>query len=153
MKKLICVMTILCSLILTSCNTQFGLAYGVSLTGDGDGQFEVTFPQGSYAMDGKATLTLNIGDTILFNHDTITTKEEVLLHGDKKQLTAMKAVNDSIANQFNAFVGDGTYDLWIKGYVKEIGTGLVFSVDRHLTNRENVLRMPSLEADPYPFIR
>lgn len=134
----------------TGCNTQFGLAYGVHLTGDGDGQFEVTFPQGSYAMNGKAALALNVGDTVLFNDAQVTTKADVVLRGDKKELEAMQRVNDSIANEFNAFAGEGTYDLYLKGFVKEIGTGLVFEVDRHFTNRPVTLRKaPVDEFCPY----
>ena len=142
------------SFVMTSCNTQFGIAYGVHLNGDGDGQFEVTFPQGSYAMDGKATFTLNVGDTVLFGNDTVTTKAAVLQRNNKKELAAMQRVNDSIANEFNAFAGEGTYDLYLKGFVKEMGTGLVFEIDRHFTNRENTLRKaPAVTNDPYPYIK
>ena len=157
MKKfLILIFAMVTTLVFTACQTQFGLVYGVQLTGDGDGQFEVTFPQGSYAMDGKAALALNVGDSILFNDTTqqVTYKSQVLARGNKKELAAMKRVNDSIAANFEAFAGEGTYDLWLKGFVKEIGTGLVFSVDRHFTNRDAALRKsPAVESDEYPFIR
>ena len=157
MKKLIYVFgAILISLALTSCGTQFGLAYSVAITGDGDGKFDVTFPQGSYAMDGTASLDLQLGDTVMFNNDT-TTKAEVLRKGKAKELKAMKAVNDSIAEKFDAYAAEGTYDIWIKGFVKELGTGLVFSVDRRLTNRENETALKKVkgvvENDPYPFIK
>lgn len=158
MKKfLVFALVLMSAFAFTSCGTQFGLTYGVQLTGDGDGQFEVTFPQGSYAMDGKATLALNVGDSILFNDSTVkvTYKQDVLERANKKELAAMKRVNDSIATNFEAFAGDGTYDLWLKGYVKEIGTGLVFEIDRHFTNRgDTTLRKsPALEADPYQYIK
>ena len=158
MKKiLIFMVALMSSIMLTSCGTQFGLVYGVQLTGDGDGQFEVTFPQGSYAMDGTASLALNVGDSILFNDTTqkVTYKKDVLERGNKKELAALKSVNDSIAQNFEAFAGKGTYDLWLKGYVKEIGTGLVFEIDRHFTNREThgLRKAPALENDPYPFVK
>lgn len=157
MKKfLILIFAMVTTFLFTACQTQFGLVYDVQLTGDGDGQFEVTFPQGSYAMDGKAALALNVGDSILFNDTTqqVTYKSQVLARGNKKELAAMKRVNDSIAANFEAFAGEGTYDLWLKGFVKEIGTGLVFSVDKHLTNRDAALRKsPAIESDEYPFIR
>lgn len=149
MKKIIFIL--MACMALVSCNTQFGLAYQVKLTGDGDGQFEVTFPQGSYAMDGTATLALNIGDTLPFN--TPTTKAEVIANGNPRQLKALKAANDSIAQQFNATAGSGTYDIWLKGFIKEIGTGLVFEVDRHFTNRENNAPLRAPANDPYPYIR
>lgn len=149
MKKILFIL--MACMALVSCNTQFGLAYQVQLTGDGDGQFEVTFPQGSYAMDGTATLALNIGDTLPFN--TPTTKAEVIANGNPCQLKALKAANDSIAQQFNATAGSGTYDIWLKGFIKEIGTGLVFEVDRHFTNRPAPALRKAPDADPYPFIK
>lgn len=149
MKKILFIL--MACMALVSCNTQFGLAYQVKLTGDGDGQFEVTFPQGSYAMDGTATLALNICDTLPFN--TPTTKAEVIANGNPRQLKALKAANDSIAQQFNATAGSGTYDIWLKGFIKEIGTGLVFEVDRHFTNRENNAPLRAPANDPYPYIR
>lgn len=156
MKKFL--FAIIACLALCSCNTQFGLAYGVKVTGDGDGQVEVTFPQGQYAMDGTATIYLNVGDTMPFFGKKVTTKAEVIEHGSAKQLAALKAANDSIAEQFKATSGSGTYDLWLNGFVKEIGTGLIFEVDRHFTNRppnaQKVRRSPGdVIADPYPFIK
>lgn len=144
---------------MTSCKSvQFGLAYNVNLSGDGDGQFEVTFPQGFYAMDGTAKLHLNLGDTLKFNSVEPVTKAEVLESGNAKKLAAMKAVNDSIANQFNAFAGEGTYDVLIQGKVTEIGTGLTFEVNRRLTNREQLRKAPALKGDTtqldlYPYIK
>lgn len=152
MKQLL--FAIIACLALCSCNTQFGIAYGVKLTGDGDGQVEVTFPQGQYAMDGTATIYLNVGDTMPFFGKKVTTKAEVIKHGSAKQIAALKAANDSVATQFNATAGTGTYDLWVKGFVKETGTGLIFEIDRHFTNRANapMLRKAS-PSDPYPFIK
>lgn len=152
-KFLFIALAIISSMIFTSCQTQFGLVYGVQLTGDGDGQFEVTFPQGSYEMNGKAALALNVGDSVLFNDTTtkVAYKNDVLLRANKKEVEAMRRVNDSIANQFNAFDSKGTYDIWLKGFVKEIGTGLVFSVDRHFTNRAKAMR--KADNDLYPFIQ
>ena len=148
MKKIL--FALMACLALCACNTQFGLAYSVQLTGDGDGNFEVTFPQGTFAMDGTATIDLFVGDTIPFGTQ-LTSKAEVIEKGDPKQLAALQRVNESVAKQFGATAGDGTYNIWIHGFIKEIGTGLSFEVDRHLTNRENQLRAPS--NDPYPFIK
>ena len=143
---------IIACVALTACNTQFGLAYNVSLTGDGDGQFEVTFPQGSYSMDGTASLALKVGDTIPFNK--VTTKAEVIMKGNERELKALQQANDAIAEQFNATEGSGTYDIWLKGFIKEIGTGLIFEVDRHFTNRPpNLRKAPSNAADKYPYIK
>jgi hypothetical protein len=150
MKKIL--FACLAAMLMCSCGQQFGLAYGVSLSGVGDGKFDVTFPQGSFAMDGTAAIDFVIGDTIPFG--TVTTKAEVLQSGDAKQRAALKAVNDSIAQQFGATGGDGTYDLWIHGFVKETGTGLIFEIDRHLTNRANApaIRLAAKD-DPFPYIK
>ena len=153
MKKILfLLMTV--ALVLCSCGTQFGLAYGVSLTGDGDGKFEVTFPQGSFAMDGTAAIDLNIGDTIPFLGQPVATKAEILKKGDAKEIEALKRVNAAAANQFKATEGDGTYDLWLHGFIKETGTGLIFEVDRHFTNRlQGLKRLPADPNDPYPFVK
>jgi len=150
MKKILFAMA--AALMLCSCGQQFGLAYGLDLTGDGDGKFTVSFPQGQFSMDGTADINFQIGDTIPFGAPT--TKAEVLQSGDAKQRAALKAVNDSIAQQFGATGGDGTYDLWIHGFVKETGTGLVFEIDRHLTNRANApaIRLAAKD-DPFPYIK
>lgn len=138
-------------LLLASCSTQFGLAYGVSLSGNGDGKFNVAWPQGSFAMDGKAYLDFVIGDTIPFG-EPVTTKAEVMLKGDKREMAALQSVNDSIAKQFGVTEGEGTYDFWLHGFVKECGTGLVFEIDRHITNiPSKALRAAS--NDPYPYIK
>lgn len=151
MKKLL--FAIIACLALTACNTQFGLAYCVKLTGDGDGQFEVTFPQGSYAMDGTAALALTVGDTIPFFGQQPTTKADVIERGSAKQLKALRAANDYAAQQFEATAGSGTYDIWLKGFIKEIGTGLIFEVDRHFTNRTPTpMRSPAKDY-PYPYIK
>ena len=152
MKKIF-VFLIMACLSLCACQTQFGLAYGVKLSGDGDGKFEVTFPQGIYAMDGTAAIVLNVGDTIPFGK--VTTKAEVIERGDANQLAALKEANELIAEKFGASSGGGSYDIWLQGFVKEIGTGLVFKVDRHFTNREKPKRAQSAYSkprDPYPYI-
>jgi hypothetical protein len=75
MKKIL--FACLAAMLMCSCGQQFGLAYGVSLSGVGDGKFDVTFPQGSFAMDGTAAIDFVIGDTIPFG--TVTTKADVEL--------------------------------------------------------------------------
>lgn len=152
MKNLILSAVIFAVFALTACQTQFGLVYDVNITGDGDGQFEVTFPQGSYSMDGKADLALILGDSIAFN-ETATLKQEVLDRNKKKELKALNAVNEAMAEQFDAHSESGTYDILIQGTVKEIGTGLSFSVYKRLTNRDTVNVTEVLATDEYPFVK
>ena len=153
MKKFVFLIMACVAMLMASCDTQFGIAYGVSLTGDGDGKFEVAFPQGTYAMDGTAVIALNIGDTIPFGGQTVTTKAEVIAKGDSKELEALQKVNKFVASDFSTTEGGGTYDLWLKGFIKETGTGLIFEVDRHFTNRLQGQRLAANPNDPYPFIK
>ena len=153
MKKFL-FMLLCAALTLTSCkSTQFGLEYNVAITGDGDGEFEVVFPEGSYSMDGTATLALKLGDTIPFNSQQVSWQQEVLERGNAKEIAAMKAVNDSLASRFSANAASGTYDILVQGYVKEIGTGLTFSVNRRFTNREQPNKVKEATVvDEFPFI-
>jgi len=134
-----------------SCGQQFGLAYGVSLSGVGDGKFDVAWPQGSFAMDGTAAIDFVIGDTIPFG-GSVTSKAEVLEKGDKKEVEALQKVSEAVAKQFGVTDGEGTYDFWLHGFVKETGTGLIFEIDRHITNiPSKQLRVAA--NDPYPYIK
>lgn len=136
---------------LCSCHSQFGIAYGVKLQGDDDDQVQVTFPEGSYAMDGNATIALHVGDSIPFGK--VTTKAYVLEHGSARDLAALQAVSDSVTYQFDATAASGTYDLYLYGYVKETLTGLIFEIDRHWTNRDKAKRLKAHSSDPYPYIK
>ena len=136
---------------LCSCHSQFGIAYGVKLHGDGDGQVQVTFPEGSYAMDGKAAIALQIGDSLPLGK--VTTKAYVLQHGSARELAALQAVSDSVTYQFDATAADGTYDLYLYGFVKETLTGLIFEIDRHWTNRDKTKKLKTTSSDPYPYIK
>lgn len=159
MKKFIFSAVIFAVFALTACQTQFGLVYDVNITGDGDGDFKVEFPQGSYAMNGKADLELVLGDSIPFNQ--ITPKSEVLTKNNKKEVAVLSAVNDSIAEKFNVIEGSGTYDILIQGTVKEIGTGLAFSVNKRITNRpvnyqnniQKYVENTTKSSDPYMYVK
>lgn len=153
MNKILSILSVfVLTLFLSSCGTQFKIVYGVNIAGEGDGNFKVTFPQGSYAMDGKASLELLVGDTLKFNDTEIRTKAQVLSENKSRELKALKSINDSIDNQFNAFIGDGTYDLWLHGFVKEEVTGLVVEVNKHLTNKSSSLKS-TREIDKFPYIK
>ena len=137
--------------MLTACNTEFGLVYDVSITGDGDGNVEVTFPQGSFAMNGKADINLALGDSIPFNK--VTTKAEVIQKKNKKEIAVLEAVNNAMCENFDAHSEDGTYDILIEGIVTETGTGLSFSVNKRLTNRDIATKTIEAEYDEYEYIK
>ena len=136
---------------LCSCHSQFGIAYGVKLQGDSNGQVQVTFPEGTFAMDGNATIALQVGDSLPLGN--VTTKAYILEHGTAKEIAALQAVSDSVTYQFNANAASGTYNLWLYGYVKETLTGLIFEIDRHWTNRDKAKKLKAHSSDPYPYIK
>ena len=141
---------------MTSCkSTQFGLVYNVEVVGDGDGDFTVTFPEGHYSMNGTAALELQVGDTVPFNQ--VTAKATVLESNNTKQLEVMRKVNASVGQDFTATAASGTYDVTVRGTVTEIATGLTFSINKHLTNREAlqapVRELDGVQADEFEFIR
>jgi hypothetical protein len=155
MKKILFLLAMTLAIAMTSCTkTQFGLEYNVAVTGDGDGDFEVTFPQGSYAMNGTAAVQLTVGDTMLWQTQEYVLQNRVLQSQDADAITALRLVNDAMTTQFNATATSGTYDLLIDGYVTEIATGLTFSVHKRLTNRDSV-PIDKLQAitDEYRFVR
>lgn len=136
---------------LCSCHSQFGITYGVKLQGDGDGQVHVTFPEGSYEMDGNATIALQVGDSLPLGK--VTSKAYVLEHGSARELAALQAVSNSVTNQFDATAVSGIYDIYLYGYIKETLTGLVFEINRHWTNKYLNSKKSIKKPDPYPFIK
>lgn len=141
---------------LQSCKTaQFGVDYAATVQGDGDGNFDVIFPQGRVAMDGTATIDFRVSNDSTVLKNKVYTKQEVLESGDAKKIEALKACNDYLAEQFEASAASGTYDITIHAYVRERVTGIGFEANKHLTNRETPNRAPSRaeqDSDPYPYI-
>ncbi len=149
MKKIL--FTLCMCFVLCSCNSQFSIAYGVQLQGNSDGKIQVSFPKGSYSMDGEATIALHVGDSLPLGN--VTTKAYILEYGSTQEIAALQTVSDSVTNQFNANATSGTYDLWLYGYVKETLTGLVFEIDRHWTNQNKAKKIKANNHDPYPYIK
>lgn len=137
MKKIFMLMAlVLSALMVTSCKTteKFGVDYKLTTVGDGDGNVRVEFPVGHFYMDGKASLDL------LVSNDTTpvvtVTKADVLKSGDAKMMKAMETVNTFMADEVKSETeAGGSYDIMIKGVVRERLTGLAFEVEKHLTNR------------------
>lgn len=125
---------------LTSCTTtqNFGVVYELNVTGDGDGQFDVTFPNGKFGMDGKANLGFiltNDSSKLLMANKALTT-EQIIKSNDPKQLTALANVNAWTEANFKATSASGSYAIRICGYVKETLTGFIIAIDKILTNRK-----------------
>lgn len=142
----------------TSCKTaQFGVAYAVTVVGDGDGQVDVSFPQGRFAMDGTAGIDLRVSNDTNVLTAPVTCKAFVLNENDPQHLKALRLCNDFMEQEFvvNETEAGGTYDILIKGFVRETLTGIGFEVEKHLTNRANApSRVTRVEQvmDAYPYI-
>jgi len=125
----------------TSCKTQenvsFGVVYNVQLTGDGDGQVAVTFPNGSFDMNGDADLAFKYSNdtTSLLKASKALTAEQIEEDGTKDEKQALTNVNGWLDQNFGATAASGTYDVRVQGYVKETLTGVIIAVDRRFTNR------------------
>lgn len=154
MRKFLFVLVAIFSMVaLQSCKTaQFGVDYAATVTGDGDGQFDVLFPQGRIAMDGTAAIDFRVSNDSTVLNQKVYTKQQVLESGDKDQLKALKECNDYIANNFEAYAAHGTYDITIHAYVRERVTGIGFEANKHLTNRLQNRAPRATDSDPYPFI-
>lgn len=125
---------------MTSCTAtqSFGIVYDLNVTGDGDGQFDVTFPNGKFGMDGKAGLGFELSNdtTKMLMANNALTAEQIQASNDPKQLTALANVNTWVDQNFQATSATGSYDLLIQGYAKETLTGIVIAVDKRITNRK-----------------
>lgn len=146
MKKFFAIMMIAFTMMVgfSSCdkktdNVNFGVDYTLTVAGDGDGQVEVTFPQGRLGMNGDADVDFCLSnDTVSMDTLMMVSKANILSEGDSVKVDAMRKVNDYLASQFNATAASGTYDLSVRGYARERVTGLCFEIDRHFTNRDSV---------------
>lgn len=152
MKKLLFFFMLMLSMVMvTSCaGAKFGVQYAVVVAGDGDGNVDVTFPQGRFAMDGDAAVDLRVSNDSTVINQPVLTKEYVLTKGTAKEKKALELCNEFMSDNFNTAETEagGTYDLLIKGYVRETLTGVGFEVEKHLTNREQkLLKAPARNAN------
>jgi hypothetical protein len=142
---------------MTSCKGQaaFGVDYAAVVNGDGDGNFDVTFPQGRVAMDGTAVIDFRASNDSSIINGKVYTKQEVLQSGDAEKIKALEACNAYMADKFEASAASGTYDIWIKAFVRERVTGIGFEAEKHLTNRvkSNAPSRAKEDNDPYPYIK
>jgi len=161
MKKflLFAVIALIAVTAFTSCDKDkkdngFGIVYSTNIDGEGEGQFQVTFPQGSVAMNGNATLNFLISNDKSILTAATVTKDQILTSGDTEKIKVLNQCADFIATQYAIqdvdTEGSGTYDFWIKGYIMEKMTGLKFEINRHITNKDSLLK--SSQSEPLDFI-
>ena len=142
MKKFLCliVAALLVVGLTSGCNScssdvHFGIEYSLQSNGTANGDVAVTFEGGSFTIDGEANYAFSWQNTILLTKaNNAISLEQALGAKDARTADAAKKVDDWLNNSINVTAAGGTYDLYIKGYVKETATGLTFEIDRHFTN-------------------
>lgn len=141
MKKLFFILAIVIGMMtVASCqcskDSEFGVEYSINSTGETDGSVELAFVDGDIKVSGDANYSANWSNTIFAPRNGIPTLEEGLICTyDKDSLSAALYLDEWFANNFEIVDYSGTYDIYIKGYVKETLTGFTFSIDRHFTNK------------------
>lgn len=108
------------ALCLTSCNDKnLNIIYDVTISGDADGEVEVSFPNGQLNLDGKTDLAFHYGNAVTY-----------------KPLLGAEAIVNKAADDFSAAATSGSYYLHVKGYVTEPVSSLKIEIDKVLTNRD-----------------
>lgn len=144
MKKFLCLMVAVLLVVglstgCTSCNkdVHFGIEYSLQSNGTANGDVEVTFEGGSFSIDGEANYAFSWQNTILLTKaNNAISLEQALGAKDARTADAAKKVDDWLNSSIQVVSAGGTYDIYIKGYVKETATGITFDIDRHFTNKE-----------------
>lgn len=159
MKKLIVLCTVFLMttlLMFTSCKPTTAdkgpVEYCLSVAGATEGAVDLAYQNAVLNLDGQATLNLSIkSDTIYHIADYITAankKQSISVYSldqvltdttlvcDKKTIEAANRLNKTAI--FDVTTTTGTYDLTIKGYIREPITGITLYVNRHLTNKQKV---------------
>lgn len=129
-------------MLLAACNkTDYKPLYNISITGDADGQVDVSFPDGKFAIDGATNLAFSYGNadsTVTFSNQPDLTVEQGIKSADKnvcRFANDVKAIDDSIS----ATSAGGTYRLVIDARFYDPVTGTEVHTHKVLSNRENEL--------------
>ena len=154
MKKFLCLLAV--SLLMvgftagcTSCNTDvhWGIEYALQSDGVANGNVMLTFDGGSFTLNGESNYALEWHNSFELadgaNPNAISL-EQALCSKDANNLTGAQRVEEWLNNSISVTSAGGTYDIYVKGYVKETATGLTFAIDRHFTN------IPDEEPDADP---
>lgn len=131
MKRFLSIVALLAAFAVTSCDNPFAFEYNVKITGDADGDFTLTFPDGQLGLDGTAGINFKYGNADSLNAVSI---DQALQLSEKFSEVAEAAYVD-VDEQFQAYAAEGTYYVLIDGFVREKKTGIVIRIRKELTNR------------------
>lgn len=140
MKKFILLCVAVIGLLATSCtsctNDSFGIEYSLQSNGDADGNVNVLFDGGNFNINGAADYQFSWANNLVLC-DAVYTLDEARYSNDPKVSQAADYINEWLDNTIKVSAASGTYDIYIKGYVKETLTQITVTVDRHFTNRQD----------------
>lgn len=129
-------------MLLAACNNNdYKPLYNISITGDADGQVDVSFPDGKFAIDGATNLAFsygNVDSTVTFSNQADFSVEQGIRSANKdvcRFANDVKALDDSIS----ATSAGGTYELVIDAKFYDPITGTEIHTHKVLSNRENEL--------------
>ena len=122
----------------TSCknDVQFGIEYSLTSDGTADGNVTFFFNGGSFNLDGSADYQFTWASSIIWANADGLDLEQALASKDNTTAETAKKVDDWLNNMITVESLSGTYDIYVKGYIKEIATGLTFAINKHFTNIE-----------------
>ena len=112
----------------------WGIEYSLQSDGQANGNVALTFDGGSFTLNGEADYAFTWSNTILLRDVGGIPLETALASKDVRTVDAATKVNDWLDNSITFTSAGGTYDIYVKGYVRETATGLTFAIDRHFTN-------------------
>lgn len=133
-------LAMLATMSCTSCSNNdapWGVEYSLQSDGQTDANVDVQFFNANLSLNGGADYVFVWTNVIAPSPLQITQAvvlEDALACSDIKTAQAAGFVNGWLDEWFKVVSFEGNYDIYIKGYVKETKTQIVFSIDRHFTN-------------------
>lgn len=141
MKKFIIIMVAALTMFATisscSCNnsdTPWGVEYALQSDGKTDANVTVQFFNANMSLNGDADYVFDWTNVPVLLHGSAVVLSDALTSNDAKTVQAAEYINGWLDEWFKVVSFEGTYDIYIKGYVKETKTQITFSIDRHFTN-------------------
>lgn len=144
MKKFILIsvaaLVMLATMSCTSCGNSdapWGVEYSLQSDGQTDDNVAAQFFNANLFLNGGADYVFewtNVIAPAVLQTTQAVVLNDALTCSDIKTAQAAEYVNDWLDEWFKVVSFDGTYDIYIKGYVKETKTQITFSIDRHFTN-------------------
>lgn len=118
-------------------DTPQGVEYSLQSDGQTDANVAVQFFNANLSLNGGADYVFdwtNVTAPAVLQTTKAVVLNDALACSDIQTAQAAEYVNGWLDEWFKVVSFEGTYDIYIKGYVKETKTQITFSIDRHFTN-------------------